>query len=132
MVTYRCPFVNTKDPKLTALQFNEYINNHDIEGLSRLMTEDHTFIDRKGEVDKGKESMTKGWIEFFENFPYYKNTFNRVESRGNVVILFGYAYWSDKNKYDPAIWTARIENDLVAEWRIYEDTVENRKRFKIT
>ncbi len=26
------------------------------------MTEDYTFIDREGAVDKGKKSMTKGWI----------------------------------------------------------------------
>jgi predicted SnoaL-like aldol condensation-catalyzing enzyme len=123
--------MNTKDPKLIALQFNEYINKQDIKGLSSLMTEGHTFIDRKGKVDKGKGSMTKGWIEFFKSFPAYKNTFYRVESRENLVILVGYAYWSEKDKYDPAIWTARIENDLVAEWRIYENTEENRQMLGI-
>lgn len=30
--------MNSKVPKLTALQFNEYINNQDINGLSNLMT----------------------------------------------------------------------------------------------
>ncbi|KPK72646.1 hypothetical protein AMJ87_04250 [candidate division WOR_3 bacterium SM23_60] len=108
--------MNRKDPKLTALQFNEYINGHDVRGLSNLMTANHTFIDRANQVDKGKESMTKGWMDFFASFPDYKNTFNRVESR---------------NTYDPAIWTAKIENDLVAEWRIYEDTEENREKFSI-
>ena len=123
--------MNTKDPKLIALQFNEYINRQNIKGLSSLMAEDHAFIDRKGDVYKGKESMTKGWIEFFENFPDYKNTFNRFESRENVVILMGHAYWSEKDKYDPAIWTARIENDLVAEWRIFEDTEQNREKLDV-
>lgn len=123
--------MNTKDPKLTALQFNEYINKQDIKGLSKLMTEEHTFIDRDGEVYKGKELMTEGWIEFFGNFPEYKNIFNRVESQDNLVILIGYAYWSEKNTYDPAIWTAKIEYDLVAEWRIYSNTEENRKIFNI-
>ena len=123
--------MNLKDPKLTALQFNEYINNQDIKGLSKLMTEDHTFIDRKGEVDKGKESMTKGWINFFNEFPDYKNIFTRVESRDNLVILIGYAKWSKESLEDHAIWTAKIEDDLVAEWRIYEDTEENRKKMKI-
>lgn len=31
------------DPKSIALQFNEYITNADVEGLSALMTEDHVF-----------------------------------------------------------------------------------------
>lgn len=33
--------MNIRDPKLIALQFNEFINNQDIEGLSGLMTDDH-------------------------------------------------------------------------------------------
>ncbi|MFW9818540.1 MAG: hypothetical protein ACFFE5_02930 [Candidatus Thorarchaeota archaeon] len=117
--------MNKKDPKLTALQFNEHITNQNIEGLSRLMTDDHIFIDRANEQ---YEDMVNGWKEFFNNYPTYKNYFHRVESRGNLVILLGYAKWSkDSLKKDNAIWTARIENDLVSEWRIYEDTEENRK-----
>ena len=123
--------MNSKDPKLTALQFNEYINNQDIKRLSNLMTEDHTLIVREGDVVKGKESNTKGWIDFFNQFPDYKNIFTRVELRDNLVILVGYAKWSKKSSDDHAIWTAKIENDLVAEWRIYEDTEENRKKFNV-
>lgn len=118
--------MNINDPKLIALQFNEYIGKQDIIGLSSLMSDDHIFIDRAGTIDRGKESMTKGWIEFFGGFHNYSNTFTRVELRDNLVILMGYAYWSEENKYDPVIWTARIENDLIAEWRIYDDTAENR------
>lgn len=122
--------MNSKDPKLTALQFNEYINNQDINGLSNLMTEDHIFIDRKGDH---YGDMVNGWKEFFNNFPTYKNYFTRVESRDNLVILIGYAKWSkDSLEEDHAIWTATIEDDLVAEWHIYEDTEENRKKFNIT
>ncbi|MFX1309193.1 MAG: hypothetical protein ACFE9M_08975 [Promethearchaeota archaeon] len=118
--------MNLKDPKLTALQFNEYINNQNIVGLTNLMTEDHIFIDR---YDECFGDMVNGWKEFFANFPTYKNFFNRVESRENLVILIGYAKWSkDSVEEDHAIWTAKIENDLVAEWRIYQDTEENRKK----
>ncbi len=109
------------DPKLTALQFNECINRQDICGLSSLMTDDHTFIDRKGEVVAGKEAMTKGWIDFFGSFPEYRNTFLRVESHGDLVVLYGYATWEKGAAPDHAIWKATIENDLVAEWRIYEE-----------
>lgn len=123
--------MNRRDPKLTALQFNEYINAQDIEGLSGLMTDDHTFIDRHDEVDEGKESMTEGWIEFFKSFPEYRNIFQRVESRDDLVILLGHAYWNEKEPHDTAIWTARIRDDLVAEWRIYEDTEENRRKLDL-
>jgi hypothetical protein len=121
--------MNLRDPKLIALQFNEYINNQDIKGLSKLMTEDHMFIDRAN-VQYG--DMVNGWKEFFSNFPTYKNYFHRVESRSNLVILSGYAKWSkDSLEKDYAIWTAKIENDLVSEWRIYEDTEENRKLLEL-
>jgi len=43
--------MNSRDPKLIVLLFNECINNQDVEELTSLMTEDHTFIDRKGEID---------------------------------------------------------------------------------
>jgi hypothetical protein len=32
--------MNTRDPKLTALQFNECINHQDIDGMTSLMGED--------------------------------------------------------------------------------------------
>ncbi|MFW9972351.1 MAG: hypothetical protein ACFFDF_19350 [Candidatus Odinarchaeota archaeon] len=78
--------MNLKDPKLIVLQFNDYINNQDIKGLTSLMTEDHKFIDRTG-AEFG--DMINGWKEFFTNFPTYKNYFTRVESRGNLVIILG-------------------------------------------
>jgi ketosteroid isomerase-like protein len=123
--------MNAFDPKLTALQFNEYINRQDLQGLSSLMSEDHVFIDRKGEEDRGKETMIEGWKRFFQAFPAYLNTFLRVQSEGNLVVLYGYATWHQGSDPDYAIWTARILNDLVAEWRIYEDTEENKKLFNL-
>jgi hypothetical protein len=123
--------MNSRDPKLVALLFNECINSQDIEGLSSLMSEDHIFIDRKDDVYGEKEYMVKGWIDFFKQFPEYKNTFVRVDSRDNIAILLGYANWSKDSENDYAIWVAKIENDLVAEWRIYEDTEENKRRFNL-
>ena len=122
--------METKEIRIVQT-FNNAINEGNVELLSSLMTEDHIFIDRKGEIDRGKESMTKGWIDFFNQFPEYKNYFNRVESRNNLVILIGYAKWSKNSSEDHAIWTAKIEDDLVAEWRIYENTEENRRNFQI-
>lgn len=55
-----------------------------------------------------------------------------MESRGNLVILIGYAKWSkDSLEEDHAIWTAKVEEDRVAEWCIYEITEENRIKFNL-
>ncbi len=118
------------DPKAIARQFNEHVNNQNIIGLAELMTENHRFVDRKGKMVEGKGNMTKCWVDFSAAFPEYKNTFTRMESRGNLVILFGYANWKRDGDPDYAIWTATIENNLVAEWRIYENTEANRKLFQ--
>jgi hypothetical protein len=119
--------VNSRDPKLTALLFNECINNQDVEGLSRLMSEDHTLVVREGTIVQGIEANRKGWTSFFEMFPDYRNTFDRVESKDDLVIIIGHAFWSEKQPFDPVIWTAKVENDRVARWRIYDDTEGNRK-----
>ncbi len=123
--------MNTKDPKLISLRFNDCINHQDLAGLARLMAEDHTFIDREGTVHQPKQVMVDGWKEFFKTFPKYRNTFNRVESRDNLVVLLGFAYWSEEQPHDPAIWTATIVGDLVHEWRVYADTPENGRRFRL-
>ena len=122
--------MNKKDPKLIALQFNECINEQNLSGLSDLMTEDHTCI-IKEETHIGKETMTELWKQFFDMLPDYKNHFTRIESRENLVIIVGFSTCSHKPLEGPALWTARIENDRVAEWRIYDDTKENRKDLKI-
>lgn len=123
--------MNSRDQKLSALQFNDFINRHDTDGLSILMTPDHTFIDRVDATVVGKDAVKHRWVEFFQTYPEYRNTFSRVETVGDVVVLLGYATWTPNSEPDHAIWTAKIENDLVAEWRIYFDTPENREMFSL-
>ncbi len=120
-----------KDPKLVALLFNECINNQDIDGLSALMTDVHVFIDRAGNISKPKQVMVQGWRQFFQQFPDYRNTFLRVESRDDLVVILGFAYWSEKQPNDPVIWTAKIVDDLVQVWRVYADTESNRRQFNL-
>jgi len=123
--------MNLRDPKITALQFNEYSNTQDMKGLIRLMAEDYTFIAISGGVEKGKEMNIKGWKCFFDEYPDYKNVFTRVESKDNLVILIGYSTCSYEPLDGPAIWVATIENDLVSKWQIYEDSEETRKKLGI-
>jgi hypothetical protein len=121
--------MNLKYPIKIVKAFNDCINNQDIDGLAALMSEDHVFVDRDGSSHGPKSHMVKGWKHFFEMFPLYKNTFTEIKAKENHVFVLGYAYWSEKEPYDPVIWTAKRENNLIAEWRIYEDSAENRKKF---
>ena len=43
--------MDSLDIKMVALQFNQKINQRDLDGLIELMTEGHIFIDNTGDVD---------------------------------------------------------------------------------
>jgi len=114
------------EQQIIALQFNECINSRDIHGLAILMTDDHTFIDKANQSVQGKEKVVEAWQGFFALFPDYRNIFERVESRNHLVEISGYSTCSEKQLDGPAHWTAKLKGDKVAEWRVYEDTPENR------
>jgi len=101
-----------------ALRFNEKINERDLEGLARLMTDDHTFVDSDNNATKGKKTMLKGWKEFFRAYPDYKNTFTCITTQDNIVIMTGYSTCSYKPLNGPSIWTAKIHGKRVSEWRV--------------
>jgi hypothetical protein len=112
------------DILMTALRFNEKINEQDLEGLVALMTKDHRFIDRKGNVDN---NMKKGWKDFFINFPDYRNIFTRVQVKDCLVVMAGYASCSYPSLDGPFLWSAEVKNNKVSVWRVFWDTTENRK-----
>jgi ketosteroid isomerase-like protein len=104
---------------LTALKFNEEINQRSLGGLAGLMTDDHTFIDSSGKVTKGKDVMKEGWRDFFEKYPDYRNIFTCVTIQNNFVVMVGYSTCSYKPLDGPSIWTAKIRGERVSEWRVY-------------
>lgn len=122
--------MSQQDPIHTVKKFNALINEGDLEGLSSMMTEGHTFIDSQGDIVHGKAKMISVWRDFFTAYPDYKNTFERVGRLGNFVVLHGYSTCSNESALEgPAIWTAKVQEGQVAEWRVYEDTAENRSLF---
>ncbi len=119
------------DVMMVALNFNVKINQRDLDGLVELMTDDHTFIDIPGEIHKGKSVMKKGWGEFFESYPDYRNVFTSVTVNDNLVVMVGYSTCSHKQLDGPSIWTAKVRDERVSEWRVYEDTASNRQKLGI-
>jgi len=110
-----------------ALRFNERINSRDLTGLGEMMTEDYVFIDIPGEVHRGRDMMVPGWFSFFKNYPDYRNNFTHVEVKGDLVIMIGFSECSYDPLDGPAIWTVKIREGFIAEWRVYDDKKEVRK-----
>lgn len=120
-----------------ALKFVEYINAQNVDELTKLMTEDHSFTDITGSVEKGRETMRKAWSEYFTMYPQYTIYISQIFVVDTTVVLIGRTTGShlklppQKEFHDTVIWTAIIKNGLVAEWQIYEDTAENKKALNI-
>lgn len=108
-------------------KFNECINHQDLDGLAALMTEDHIFIDSSDDVHEGKQMMVAGWKEFFEAYPDYRNHFEHIEARGELVLISGYSTCAFDPLDGPALWTAKVEAGRVKEWRVYLDNQQNRR-----
>jgi len=109
-----------------VMSFNECINRKDLGGLSRLVTDDHVFVDTANNTISGKERCIEAWRGFFAAFPDYRNHFEFVALSGRRAVIAGCSVCSDARLAGPALWTAKIEGQLIAEWRVYEDTSANR------
>ncbi|UCG45661.1 MAG: nuclear transport factor 2 family protein, partial [Candidatus Bathyarchaeota archaeon] len=101
----------------TALKFNEKINQRDLRGLVELMTDDHTFTDNSGDIDR---NIKEGWRGFFASSPDYRNIFTSVTVRDNAVVMIGHSTCSNEPRLNgPSMWIAKVRDGRVSEWRVY-------------
>lgn len=116
--------------------FNEAINRHDVDGISALMAEDHTFTDSGGTVTTGVESMKDGWEGFFSMFPDYRNEISGYLQDGITIMAYGSASCTyngnrglvPENRITmPAAWRAVVRDGRVVEWQVFVDWSEGGK-----
>ena len=124
--------MDTKELEIVRA-FNEAINAGDVERLSALMAENHTFIDSQGNAVSGATTMTEGWRGYFRMFPDYKNNIEGFLQNGNTVMAYGSASGTYNGKKGPVAenyiemptaWKAIVEEGKVKEWRVYADWTE--------
>jgi len=122
------PSAKAEALKSVALKFVEVINAGDPEGLIKLQTEDFTLIDMAGDVTRGQD----GWPGYFSSFPNYKIHVRQLLTGGNGVAIIGKTTGShvppEVEEKETVLWTAEIRDGLVAEWRIYSDIEEAKKK----
>lgn len=113
--------------------FVKAINNHDIDQILNLMTDDHVFIDGQDGKHIGKEGMKEGWKGYFDLFPDYLIEVSDIIENDPVFGLFGYVQGTYKNiKNDsnscfwrtPASWKAIVKNGKILHWQVYCDYSE--------
>lgn len=114
----------------TVKLFVKNINEHNLDGLVSLMTDDHTFIDSMGIDMNGKKNMKKAWDVYLTTFPNYEIEAEDWILSKDRIAIFGTARGTlavngklkNENSFEiPASWTAIVEDGKVAEWRVYAD-----------
>jgi peptidase E/ketosteroid isomerase-like protein len=112
------------------------INNHDINGIIDLMSDDHTFIDSMGINTRGKETMRAAWDTYLTFFPDYRINAKEIICKNGMVAIFGTAKGTlstdgkilPENGFEiPASWTAVVKDNKIAKWRVYADNEPVRK-----
>lgn len=117
-------------PLDAALQFVQYINGHNIGGITTMMTEDHKFIDSLGAEIKGRSAMRNAWIGYFVMIPDYAILIQETFSRDDVILLLGKARGTcsiegkllPENSWElPLALRAVVREGQIAEWQVYAD-----------
>jgi ketosteroid isomerase-like protein len=117
--------------KQTLENFVKAINEHDVDRIYSLMTDDHKFIDAHGNEVIGKEKMKAGWTGYFQWFPDYKIEITDVFANDDtlaVLVLASGTFKSikaDKNVNHwklPASWKVVVTDNKVRVWQVYTDT----------
>jgi ketosteroid isomerase-like protein len=122
-----------------AQKFVKAINAHDTDGLMKLMSSDHVFVDSLG-TSAPASAMRSGWRGYFTMVPDYWIRVDQIVSEGNVIILLGSAggtfvpkdgTMKPENKWEtPVAWRALVKEGRVAEWRIYCDNEPIREKMR--
>jgi len=114
-----------------VLDFIESINIADIDRLFDLMSNDHEFIDSRGNSMVGNDNMKKAWTGYFDLFPDYKVEITHTLQNDSIIVLLGYASGTyktnikntdDKNHWKvPASWKAIVVDKKIKLWQVYAD-----------
>ena len=116
--------------KEIVLTFVKAINDHDVDKIFDLMSNDHVFIDGYGNKQEGRNDMKEGWQNYYQMFPDYNIEITDSIESDSIVGLFGYASgtWKTNNEKTninfwktTAAWKAIVKNQKIKLWQVYCD-----------
>jgi len=116
--------------KSVVIRFVKAINDHDVNEIVNLMSDDHIFIDSMGNKSVGRKGMIEGWKGYYELFPDYNIEILDIAENDSVIGLFGNVTATYKNLTNDlnsnfwrttASWKAIVENNKIKHWQVYCD-----------
>lgn len=120
-------------PVAAVISFIDCINRGDVEGLGRLMTEDHRLKVLDEEPLVGRDANIEAWHGYasaFPNYVIYPHVI--VEHIGAGVAVLGHTTGSHLGLPDAeesrllVIWAAFVVGGFVRSWQVIADTHEAR------
>jgi ketosteroid isomerase-like protein len=126
-------------PVAAVIGFIDCINRGDIDGLGRLMTDDHELVVFGEDAVHGRARNTKGWEGYASAYPEYVIYPRAVAEphEGRVAVL-GYTTGShlgladDEERKLSVIWLAEVRDGQLCSWRLLEDTPQRRAELGLT
>ena len=114
-----------------VLDFIESLNSANVDRLYNLMSNDHVFIDSRGNYMVGNDNMKNAWIAYLDLFPDYKIEITDTLQNDSFIVLLGYASGTYKTNHKnadnsnhwkvPASWKAIVVDKKIKHWQVYAD-----------
>lgn len=110
--------------------FIDLINAHDVDGICKNVTKNHSFYDSMGVNITGIENLKDAWGSLFSLFPDYKIEAKEILVEEGEVVIFGEisgTFWVDdddvKNKKWKVLsaWRVMTEEGKISQWRVFTD-----------
>jgi len=131
MTTVRLP------PVAAVVTFIDRINKGDVDGLGRLMTDDHELrvLDEPPVV--GRASNLDAWRGYTRAFPDYTIDAQGFTLEGGRVVVRGTTIRShlglpdDEERRLGVLWVAEVHAGLLRSWQVLDDTAEHRRALDV-
>jgi ketosteroid isomerase-like protein len=120
------------DAAEVVARFVECINRRDVEGLGRLMTDDHTLQVFDEPPLVGREANLEAWGGYAASFPEYVIHAHAFAHADGCVAVVGHTTGSHLGLTDEderaltIIWVATVAHGRLSRWRLLDDTPEHR------
>jgi BirA family transcriptional regulator, biotin operon repressor / biotin---[acetyl-CoA-carboxylase] ligase len=121
-----------RPPLAVAASFLDCINRADVDGLGRLMTDDHELSVFDEPPVRGREDCVRAWRGYASAFPRYAIHAHQMVERDGVVAILGHTSGAHVDSDDTIVWVAGIDDGQVGSWRLVDDTPPARRRFGLS
>jgi BirA family biotin operon repressor/biotin-[acetyl-CoA-carboxylase] ligase len=121
-----------RPPLAVAASFLDCVNRGDVDGLGRLMSDDHELKVFDEPSVRGREACVRAWRGYANAFPRYTVHPRQMAERDGVVAIAGRTTGAHVESDETIIWLAAIVDGQVRSWRLIEDTPEARRHFGLS